>query len=76
MTKTELVSYVAKEAKVAKKAVDAVLKSLVGAVRKTLKKGGEIRINSLGTFKRGLPRPGASQWHICNHLCASRIFQA
>lgn len=51
MTKAELVSYVAKETKVAKKAVDAVLKSLVDALHQTLKKGGEIRINSLGTFK-------------------------
>jgi len=51
MTKAELVSFIAGETKVAKKAVDAFLKSLVDAVHQTLKKGGEIRINSLGTFK-------------------------
>jgi len=51
MTKAELVSQVAKEAKVTKKAVDAVLKSLIEAVQQTLKKGGEIRIASLGTFR-------------------------
>lgn len=51
MTKAELVSFIADETKVAKKTIDAVLNSLVEAVNKTLKKGGEIRINSLGTFK-------------------------
>ena len=51
MTKAELVSYVAKQAKVTKKAADAVLTSLIGAVQQTLKKGGEVRIASLGTFR-------------------------
>ena len=51
MTKAELVSYVAKEAKVTKKAVDAVLTSFIEAVQQTLKKGGEVRIASLGTFR-------------------------
>ena len=51
MTKAELVSFIAGETKVAKKAIDAVLNSLVDAVQQTLKKGGEIRVNSLGTFK-------------------------
>ena len=51
MTKAELIAYVAKETKVAQKAVDAVLKSVVGTIHQTLKKGGEIRIGSLGTFK-------------------------
>ena len=51
MTKAELVSFIAGETKAAKKTVDAVLNSLVDAVQQTLKKGGEIRISSLGTFK-------------------------
>jgi DNA-binding protein HU-beta len=51
MTKAELITYVAKETKASQKTVDAVLKSVVDAIHQTLKKGGEIRIGSLGTFK-------------------------
>ena len=51
MTKAELVSFIANETKATRKTVDAVLNSLVNVVHQTLKKGGEIRIGSLGTFK-------------------------
>ena len=51
MTKAELVSYIAKESNITKKAAEAVIKSVIEAVEQTLKKGGEIRINSLGTFR-------------------------
>jgi DNA-binding protein HU-beta len=51
MTKAELVSHVAKKSNITKKAADAALASLVEAIQKTLKKGGEVRISSLGTFR-------------------------
>ena len=51
MTKAELVSYVAKHSNLTKKATEAVLKSLIGAVHQALKEKGRIRIDGLGTFK-------------------------
>ena len=51
MTKAELVSHVAKESNITKKAADTALMSLVEAIRQTLKKGGEVRINALGTLR-------------------------
>jgi DNA-binding protein HU-beta len=51
MNKAELVSHVAKETNLAKKATEAVLNSLIGAIHDSLKKSGEIRIDGLGTFK-------------------------
>lgn len=51
MTKAELVSYVAKEANLTKKSAEAALKSLIEAIGQALKKGAEIRVSSLGTFR-------------------------
>jgi DNA-binding protein HU-beta len=51
MTKAELVAQIAKETNVAKKGVEAVLKSLIESVQQALKKGGQIRLDGLGTFK-------------------------
>ena len=52
MTKAELVSHIAKEADISKKAATAALNAVVGAVHKSLKKkDGSIRISDLGTFK-------------------------
>jgi DNA-binding protein HU-beta len=52
MTKADLVSHVAKQAGITKKAATSALEALVGAVRDSLKKKtGSIRISGLGTFK-------------------------
>ena len=51
MTKAELVTYIAEEAEITKKAADLALNSLVQAVHDALKKDGDIRISDLGTFK-------------------------
>jgi DNA-binding protein HU-beta len=52
MTKAELVSRIAKEADITKKAATAALNAVVGAVHDSLKKkNGKIRISDLGTFK-------------------------
>ncbi len=50
MTKAELVSKLAEEANVTKKAAAAMLESLVKTLQGTLKEGGKIRIDGLGTF--------------------------
>jgi DNA-binding protein HU-beta len=51
MTKAELIAQIAKETNVTKKGVETVLKSLVESVQQALKKGGQIRLDGLGTFK-------------------------
>jgi DNA-binding protein HU-beta len=52
MTKAELVSQIAKDADITKKAAITALNAIVGAVHKALKKkDGSIRIANLGTFK-------------------------
>lgn len=52
MTKAELVSRIAKEAGVSKKAASMALEAIVSAVHDALKKKeGAIRISDLGTFK-------------------------
>ncbi len=52
MTKAELVSLIADEAGITKKAAASALDAVVGAVHKSLKKkDGKIRITDLGTFK-------------------------
>ena len=51
MTKAELVSKIAKEADITKKAASAALSAVVGAIHDELKKNGKIRISNLGTFK-------------------------
>jgi DNA-binding protein HU-beta len=50
MTKAELVSKLAEEAKLTKKAAAAILDSLVETLQAGLKKGVKIRIAGLGTF--------------------------
>ena len=52
MTKSDLVSHIAKEAGITKKAAAAALDAFVGAVHASLKKKtGSIRVSGLGTFK-------------------------
>jgi DNA-binding protein HU-beta len=51
MTKAELVTRIAEEAEITKKAATAALDGLVGAIQNALKKkDGKIRIADLGTF--------------------------
>ncbi|AFM27266.1 HU family DNA-binding protein [Desulfomonile tiedjei] len=50
LTRAELISQISNKTKVSKKAVDQVLKSLVGTIRRTLEENREIRIPELGTF--------------------------
>ena len=52
MTKAELITHIAKQADITKKAATSALDALVGAVHDSLKKKtGSIRISDLGTFK-------------------------
>ncbi len=50
MTKADLVSHVAEEAGISKKAAASALDSVVGAIHEVLKKGDKIRIADLGSF--------------------------
>jgi DNA-binding protein HU-beta len=50
MTKAELVSHVAQEAGISKKAAGLALDAFVEAVHEVLKKGGRIRVADLGSF--------------------------
>jgi predicted GIY-YIG superfamily endonuclease/nucleoid DNA-binding protein len=50
MTKAELVSKLAEDTKVTKKVATAMLDLLVQTLQTTLKEGGKIRIDGLGTF--------------------------
>ena len=52
MTKADLVSHVAKQADITKKAATSGVDAIVGAIHDSLKKKtGSIRISDLGTFK-------------------------
>ncbi len=51
MTKVELVAQIAQESGITKQKAKAALKSLIEAIGQVLKKDGEIRVNSLGTFR-------------------------
>jgi DNA-binding protein HU-beta len=52
MTKADLVSHVAKQAGITKKAATSALDAIVGAIHHSLKKHtGYVRISGLGTFK-------------------------
>lgn len=52
MTKAELVTRIAKEAGVTKKAAGLALNAVIGSIHDSLKKkSGKIRISDLGTFK-------------------------
>jgi DNA-binding protein HU-beta len=50
MTKAELVSRIAEEAGISKKAAGAALASVVSAVHEVLKKAQKIRVTDLGSF--------------------------
>jgi DNA-binding protein HU-beta len=50
MTKAELVAKLAEEAQVTKKAAAAMLDSVVKTLQTSLKEGGSVRIDGLGTF--------------------------
>jgi DNA-binding protein HU-beta len=50
MTKADLVSSVAKDAKVTKTAAEKAVNALTGAVTKALKKGDKITLTGFGTF--------------------------
>lgn len=51
MTKTELITRVADEAKLTRNKAAAAINSLVSAVRESLNESGEIRVAELGTFR-------------------------
>lgn len=52
MTKYELVSHMADQANISKKAANAVLETIVQTVRESLAEGdGKFRISDLGTFR-------------------------
>ena len=52
MTKSDLVSYIAKETGITKKSAKAALEAFVAAVHSSLKKKtGSMRISDLGTFR-------------------------
>ena len=50
MTKAELVSKIAKDAKISKASAEKALNSLTNNVTSTLKKGGKITLTGFGTF--------------------------
>ena len=51
MNKTELVAAMAKETKLGKKDVEAVLKSFIDVVSDELKKGEKVQLVGFGTFE-------------------------
>ncbi len=53
MSKTELVERLAKDAKITKKAAETALRSFVGCVRDSLKKGKQVTLVGFGTFRVG-----------------------
>lgn len=50
MTKAELITRIAEEAGISKKAAGTALDSVVAAIQEVLKKGDKIRITDLGSF--------------------------
>jgi len=53
VSKTELVERLAKDAKISKKAAETALRSFVGCVQDSLKKGKPVTLVGFGTFKVG-----------------------
>ncbi|MCD7867623.1 MAG: HU family DNA-binding protein [Clostridiales bacterium] len=53
MNKTELISAMAKETNLAKKDVEAVLKSFIDVVSDELKNDGKVQLVGFGTFEVG-----------------------
>ena len=68
MNKSELIEHIAKQADISKTAVTRALEALIGGVKSTLKKSGNVSIVGFGTFavsKRAArsgrnPRTGAA----------------
>ena len=52
MTKAQLIEALAKKCNVEKKSVKAVLEGLTDLVHQTVRKGGEVRLQDLGKFKK------------------------
>ena len=50
MNKTELIEHIANNADISKAAAARALESTIDAVKKTLKKGGEVQLIGFGTF--------------------------
>jgi DNA-binding protein HU-beta len=50
MTKAELVTHIAQEAGISKKAASTALDAVVSAIHDVLKKGSRIRVADLGSF--------------------------
>ncbi len=50
MNKTELIEHIATESDISKAAAGRALDSVVGAVKKALKKGGQVTLVGFGTF--------------------------
>ncbi len=51
MTKAELVSHIAEQSQITKKAAALVIDALVQTVHDAIRQDGEIRISDLGTFR-------------------------
>jgi nucleoid DNA-binding protein len=51
MNKTELIQKITKDAGVRRAQAVRAVKSLVGAIRETIRSGGKISLTGLGTFK-------------------------
>ncbi len=50
MNKAELIEHIARQADISKAAATRALESTLGAVKTTLKKGGEVSLVGFGTF--------------------------
>jgi len=50
MTKADLVSRIAEQAGISKKAAGTALDSVISAIHEVLKKGAKIRVSDLGSF--------------------------
>lgn len=50
MNKSELIEHIAKQADISKAAASRSLEAVIGAVKTTLKKGGNVTITGFGTF--------------------------
>ena len=50
MTKADLVSHIAEQAGISKKAAGTALDSVISAIHEVLKKGAKIRVSDLGSF--------------------------
>jgi nucleoid DNA-binding protein len=68
VNKSELIEHIAKQADISKAAATRALEALIGGVKSTLKKSGNVSIVGFGTFavsKRGAQRTQPA--HRCGH---------